>query len=132
MNLSRTLRRTAVAAAAAGSAAVVFAAVPAQAASAGNVRPLEAEGCSSNICLQVSGSAGSTVQVIGWAKSTTYTGTLTLTGPGGLDRQESGTWLKNKDNDYIWNVGSAPSGQYCVSGYSTSGTHEGTACETVS
>lgn len=133
MNLTHAARRIGIAAIAAGAATAVLGAVPAQAdTTTAVVRPMEAEGCNSNICIQVTGSTGGTVQVIGWAKSTTYTGTMTLTGPNGLSTTSSGTWLQNKDNDKIWNVGDAPGGTYCASGTSTSGTHEGTACETVS
>ncbi|MBC3840931.1 hypothetical protein GXW82_13620 [Streptacidiphilus sp. 4-A2] len=133
MNLINTVRRIGIAAIAAGAATAALGTLPAQAdTTTAVVRPMEAEGCNSNICIQVTGGAGGTVQVIGWAKSTTYTGTLSLTGPNGSGTTSSGTWLQNKDNDKIWNVVNAPAGTYCASGTSTSGTHEGTACEGVS
>ncbi|MEU7476551.1 hypothetical protein AB0A63_11255 [Lentzea sp. NPDC042327] len=107
----------------AAAAAVVLGAVPAHAA---------AQGCSGNVCIFLGGNAGGTALVQGWARNTTFIGSLTLTGPGGLNWSQTGTWTGGKGNWADYSLQNAWSGTYCVTGVSNSTGYQGTACKTLS
>jgi len=96
-----------------------------------SVMPLSSQGCNDNVCIQLSGNAGGTALVEAWARNTTFTGTMRLTGPNGVNKVKSGTWKGGKGNFANFTVSNAKAGQYCVNGTSNSSGNEGTPCETL-
>lgn len=107
-------------------------AIPAASASA--AVPLDATGCSSNVCIYLAGNSGGTALIQGWARNTTFTGYFHLSGKnvGNNHNSNTQTWYGHKGNYWSTTVNNAQSGQYCVTGYSSSGSYEGTACENLS
>lgn len=94
----------------------------------------DSHGCGDNICVTVTGAAGTDVSVTAWADTSTFTGSFELTGPNGYDQVSStGTWNGGDQYDsYTFTVTDAAVGQYCVYGHASDGTNEGAACESVS
>jgi len=93
------------------------------------ITPLSATGCASNVCIYLAGNAGGTALVQGWARSTSFYGYFTLTGPNGINvRSGTQTWLGQKGNYWSTSVGNAPAGTYCITG----NPGQGTACEHLS
>ena len=96
-----------------------------------SVIPFDATGCSSNICIYLSTPSSGTVYVQGWARSTSFYGALVVTTPTISATSPIQNWLGSKGNYFQVNGISAIVGQYCVAGYTSGGTFEGKACESV-
>ena len=97
-----------------------------------SIQPYTAQGCSVNTCVYLSTPSGGTVVVQGWAYSTSFYGYFRLTSPSGTFYSATQTWLGGKGNYTQWLGVSAIVGQYCVTGFTSTGINEGTACEWVS
>lgn len=95
------------------------------------IRPYAAQGCSSNTCIYLSTPSGGTVIVQGWAYNTNFYGYFRITTPSGTYYSATLTWLGGKGNYAQWSGISAIVGQYCVTGFTSGGINEGTACENV-
>lgn len=96
-----------------------------------SIQPYAAQGCSLNTCMFLSTPAGGTVYVQGWAYSTNFYGYFRLTSPNGTLYSATQTWLGGKGNYTQWSGVPAIVGQYCVTGFTSGGTSQGTACEVV-
>lgn len=95
------------------------------------IQPYAAQGCSGDTCIYLSTPSGGTVYVQGWAYSTDFYGYFRLTTPSGTYYSGTHTWLGGKGNWIEWSGLSAIVGQYCVTGFTSGGVSEGTACESV-
>lgn len=95
------------------------------------IQPYAAQGCSVNTCMYLSTPSGGTVIVQGWAYSTSFYGYFRLTAPSGTYYGATQTWLGGKGNYTQWSGVPAIVGQYCVTGFTSGGVSEGTACESV-
>lgn len=95
------------------------------------IQPYAAQGCSVNTCMYLSTPSGGTVFVQGWAYNTNFYGYFRLTAPSGTYYSATLTWLGGKGNYAQWSGVPAIVGQYCVSGFTSGGVSEGTACESV-
>ncbi len=95
------------------------------------IQPYTSQGCSVDTCMYLSTPSGGMVIVQGWAYSTSFYGYFRLTAPSGTYYSATQTWLGGKGNYAQWSGISAIVGQYCVTGYTSTGTFEGTACENV-
>ncbi len=105
-------------------------AIPAASASA--AVPLDASGCANDTCIYLAGNSGGTALIQAWAYTYTFTGHFYLSGPGVSQTSPTKTWDGHKGNYWSTSVTGAQKGQYCVAGYTSGGTYEGTACETLS
>lgn len=99
--------------------------------SAASIQPYAAQGCSGDTCMYLSSPSGGTVLVQSWAYSTNFYGYFVLSAPSGTYYSATQTWLGGKGNYALWSGIPAIVGQYCVTGYTSTGTFEGTACENV-
>lgn len=106
-------------------------AAPSGTTTAASIQPYTSQGCSVNTCIYLSTPSGGTVLVEGWAYSTNFYGYFRLTAPSGTYYSATQTWLGGKGNYAPWSGIPAIVGQYCVTGYTSTGTFEGTACENV-
>jgi hypothetical protein len=97
-----------------------------------SIQPYTAQGFSVNTCVFLSTPSGGTVVVQGWAYSTSFYGYFRLTTPSGTFYSATQTWLGGKGNYTQWSGVSAIVGQYCVTGFTSTGINQGTACEWVS
>lgn len=95
------------------------------------IQPYTSQGCSVDTCMYLSTPSGGTVLVEGWAYSSNFYGYFRLTAPSGTYYSATQTWLGGKGNYAQWSGIAAIVGQYCVTGYTSTGTFEGTACENV-
>ena len=95
------------------------------------IQPYTSQGCSVNTCIYLSTPSAGTLLVEGWAYSTNFYGYFRLTTPSGTYYSVTQTWLGGKGNWAPWSSIPAKTGQYCVTGYTSTGTFEGTACENV-
>lgn len=91
----------------------------------------DATGCAGNTCMYLAGNPGAAL-VQGWARNSTFYGHFHLSGPGVSKDSPTQNWYGRKGNYWPVNIPSAKAGRYCVGGYATNGTYEGTACETLS
>ncbi len=98
---------------------------------AASVQPYAAQGCNVNTCMYLSTPSGGTVFVQGWAYSTSFYGYFRLTSPSGTFYSVTQTWLGGKGNYTQWSGVPAIVGPYCVTGFTSTGANEGTACENV-
>lgn len=106
-------------------------AVPLGTTTAALIQPYTAQGCSVDTCIYLSTPSGGTVLVVGWAYTSNFYGYFRLTAPSGTYYSATQTWLGGKGNYAQWSGIAAIVGQYCVTGYTSTGTFEGTACENV-
>jgi hypothetical protein len=84
-----------------------------------------------NVCIHASGGAGGTVTIAGSPYGSDFTGTFTVTGPGGYSATSPDqTWTTNDTWPAV--ISNAAGGEYCVSGYSDDGNNQGMACESIS
>jgi hypothetical protein len=104
---------------------------PADASVTHNVIPFSASGCTNNVCMYLSTPSGGTVYIQGWAWKHNFTGHFHLSGPGISSDSATTTWIAGGSNWNQWNGVSAVVGQYCIGGYATDGSYEGTACENI-
>lgn len=93
----------------------------------------DSSGCDTfhNVCISVTGDAGQTVTISGGAQSSAFQGTMTVTGPNGLNETTPDQYFDPYGDWYTWTVNAAPTGEYCVSGYSNDDSNQGMACEQV-
>lgn len=95
------------------------------------IQPYNSQGCSVNTCIYLSTPSGGTLLVEGWAYASNFYGYFHLVEPSGTYNSPTQTWFGGKGNWTSWPSIPAITGQYCVTGYSSTGTFEGTACENV-
>ena len=95
------------------------------------IQPYNSQGCSVNTCIYLSTPSGGTLLVEGWAYASNFYGYFRLTTPSVTYYSATQTWLGGKGNYASWPGVTAVVGQYCVTGYTSTGTFEGTACENV-
>ncbi len=96
-----------------------------------SIQPYAAQGCNVNTCMLLSTPSGGTVFVQGWAYSASFYGYFRLTSPSGTYYSATQTWLGGKGNYTQWSGIPAIVGQYCVTGFTSTGINQGTACENV-
>jgi hypothetical protein len=96
-----------------------------------SIQPYAAQGCSVNTCMYLATPSAGTVFVQGWAYNTSFYGYFRLTAPSGTYYSSTQTWLGGKGNYIQWSGVPAIVGQYCVTGFTSGGTSQGTACERV-
>jgi hypothetical protein len=96
-----------------------------------SIQPYSAQSCSGNTCMFLSTPLGGTVTVQGWAYGTSFYGYFYLTAPSGTYYSATKTWLGAMGNWAQWSNIPAIVGQYCVTGYSSTGIFEGTVCNSV-
>ncbi len=106
-------------------------AAPPETTSAPLIQPYAAQGCAGDTCLYLSSPSGGTVLVEAWAYSTNFYGYFVLSAPSGSYYSATQTWIGGKGNYAHWSGIPATVGQYCVTGYTSGGSLEGTACEYV-
>lgn len=106
-------------------------AAPLGVAPAALIQPYAAQGCSVDTCMYLSSPSGGTVLIQSWAYNTNFYGYFVLSAPSGTYYSATQTWLGGKGNYALWSGVPAIVGQYCVTGYTSTGTFEGTACESV-
>ena len=95
------------------------------------IQPYTSQGCSGNTCIYLSTPSGGKLLVEGWAYASNFYGYFRLTTPSVTYYSATQTWLRGKGNYASWPGLTAVVGQYCVTGYTSTGTFEGTACENV-
>lgn len=95
------------------------------------IQPYAAQGCSGDTCMYLSSPSGGTVLIQAWAYSANFYGYFVLSAPSGTYYSATQTWLGGKGNYALWSGIPAIVGPYCVTGYTSTGTFEGTACENV-
>ncbi len=106
-------------------------AVPLGTTTATIIHPYTSQGCSANSCIYLSTPSGGTLLIEAWAHASDFYGYFRLTAPSGTYYSVTQTWVGGKGNYAQWPGITATVGQYCVTGYTSSGTFEGTACENV-
>jgi hypothetical protein len=135
MRINQRLRRVvacgAIVLASATGAAGIPAGIASAASNPASARVFDAQGCSGDTCIYLAGNSGGTALVEAWAYSSNFYGHFYLSGPGVGVTSPTQTWYAHKGNYWSVSVSNAAAGRYCMSGYSSSGGYEGTACETL-
>lgn len=96
-----------------------------------SIQPYAAQGCHANTCMYLSTPSGGTVYIQGWAYDTSFYGYFRFTTPSGTFYSATQTWFGGRGN--YAQVSNIPAivGQYCVTGFTSTGSSQGTACEYV-
>jgi hypothetical protein len=135
MGITYRTRRTLGAVAVMLGAAAGVSAIPSAGAFAATtsttVRPMSATGCNDNVCIYLAGNSGGTALIQAWARNSSFYGHFTLSGPSVNQSSPTQTWKGNKGNYWSTSVNNAKAGAYCVDGYTSGGSYEGGACESL-